>query len=294
MAGIALTPFVLVSFLLCGYVHYWMHPLLNPLIDRKEARYLYTAMIVKGMVFVVVSAAIFNFIKQETSLETAPSSWTHFILNFINSVVTPLTPDFSAPEESFSFLAFLSPLLVVLAFNFSRISYWRYKKNPMLCIWRASGTLERWVIEESKQILTLERTPNSRSDSIKQRRLSRVVLKNDKVYIGIVLSVDNDNGGITHVHLAPLYSGYIDERKELRIVERYADYYRKLISEIRNSAPQLDETELYGDLFREFAVTLCMDEVITVSSYSPKEHSEFNKLKRSFSQTESVSVNIAS
>lgn len=290
----ALTPFVLVGFLLFGYIHYTTHPLLKPLVDRKDAKFLYTSMAVKGMVFVVVTATVLygiqhllEFAIESKSEQSTSLMWIHVIASSL-----ALHEVFNRESELpfASFLSFLTPILTVYLFNFCRPSYWAYRKKPIYCIWHASNTMERWVIQESGK-LTRESANKSAHEITQERRLSRVVLDNDKVYIGVILSIDMDNGGITHIHIAPYYSGYINEKRHLCIEERYSAYYKQLIDRIRLESPHLKENGLYAKLFKEFAVIVCIDNVVVVSSYSRKEHAELECLRVSNEKPKEKEVN---
>ena len=89
-------------------------------------------------------------------------------------------------------------------------------------------------IDESKAILTAVKRIGHELEllfaiSVEESQLIQVTLKNDKAYVGWVEIIPKPNP-TQYVKLIPLFSGYRDEKKELKITTDYSLVYSDFIS----------------------------------------------------------------
>ncbi|MCC5855135.1 MAG: hypothetical protein JJU10_05540 [Idiomarina sp.] len=162
-------------------------------------------------------------------------------------------------------------------------------------IFDQASDLGRWVMLQAGR--TIEDAP--------MESYSRIVLKSRKVYIGFIVAPSVHRANFSHIAVVPMYSGYLDkDTLDTEITQYYATRYyqlhnklniktenfvRKLKSKKNLTKPELEArikeakrrmSDEKAKIYNGYRVVVPMEEILTVSSFSPDEYITFRENNR--------------
>jgi len=102
-------------------------------------------------------------------------------------------------------------------------------------------------------------------NNVEQEQLVQVTLKNDKFYVGYVVSIPIPHRS-NFVVMSPVFGGYRDDRKQLKFTTAYNLVYAEYVSENRAT-----------DIRKLSHVHLRMDEIIIANKFDVEMYDKFRK-----------------